>query len=131
MIHQIGNLGDADPLRFAFAHAQGIGVIEAERARHCHADVGEGLANLLIIREIVAREDFLGDGAGVFGIEVDFAADEGIEELPLFSCPRTLITSRAARSDFSGHAARERHMCPRAAQCGPAAEGHDHAARQP
>ena len=74
MFHQIRNAADVQPLRLLFAHPDRVGVVESQRIGDADAEFCEPLAQHCDARvgwHVV--QQFVGDGAGVFGIGVDVA----------------------------------------------------------
>ena len=77
---------DAERLRALLAHRQRVAVVEAERHRGAESQRRERAVQRLQPGAAFELEDLLGDGAGVFGIQVDRAGlerrveDAGIAE---------------------------------------------------
>jgi len=78
---QVANRLDAQRIGVGGAHAECIGVVEAERRGRGEAVAGQRIGQGVPLHVGVA-EDFLKQRAGVLGIGVDVAAAEGLPQKP-------------------------------------------------
>ena len=63
-----------------FAHADRIGVVEAERPAHAHPRSASAARSAALVTDLLARQDLAGDRAGVLGIDVELVGLERVEE---------------------------------------------------
>ena len=82
VLPQVGDLADTELGGALAAHADDVGVVEAERFADADAIAGESGGEGGVIGELAAGVDLGAQGAGVLGVEIDVAVDERVEDDP-------------------------------------------------
>ena len=77
---QVGERADPQPRGHIFAHADRISVTESQRPAHADAALRQRRAEGLLAADVLAGQDLAGDRPGVFGVDVQLAGLERVEE---------------------------------------------------
>ncbi len=79
---QVGDFGQAHFAAGLPAHADGIVVIEPQGVGHLKTVIGEDAAQGRVVGDVFTGQDFPGEGAGIFRVEIDGAAAQSVPENP-------------------------------------------------
>ena len=73
---QIGDLVDLHFLRQRLFDADSVGIVETQRRTYAQVPLRQCALDLVPSGDALTGENFLGDGAGVFGVDIDIAIEQ-------------------------------------------------------
>ena len=102
MVDEIRDSANAELRRCLLPHADGVGIVEAKRAGHHQSHFCQRAAKLGFRPQALPGENFLGQRAGIFRIDVDIAPAKRLPQDARAAELAAMTRGGAGRADQPG-----------------------------